>query len=131
MFVGGGWEPDQKKKGDSVCGFIGVRWRRVGNPTETKAKISPTFHTFTGLLHLNELSVDLGCCAGKRVRPISCEQKTGRQTVLLYRYRCASYNSEQSTAGFFRDEAMWEVAPVEGCRHAFVVFSAQSGSLLS
>ena len=52
--------PTKKKKGDSVCGFIGVRWRRVGNPTKTKAKISPTFHTFTGLLRLNELSVYLG-----------------------------------------------------------------------
>ena len=61
-FVGVGWEPEKKKKkkGDSVCGFIGVRWRRVGNPTKTKAKISPTFHTFTGLLRLNELSVYLG-----------------------------------------------------------------------
>ena len=70
-----------KKKGDSVCGFIGVRWRRVGNPTKTKAKISPTFCTFTMLLRLSVFQSISECSAGKRVRPISCEQTTNT-TVL-------------------------------------------------
>ena len=64
----------QKKKGDSVCGFIGVRWQRVGNPTKTKAKISPTFHTFKGFFVRISFQSISECSAGKRVRPISCEQ---------------------------------------------------------
>ena len=79
----------KKKKGDSVCGFIGVRWRRVGSPTKTKAKISPTFHAFTGLLRLNELSVDLGV-QRRETRAADKLRTNDTQTVLLYKYRLFS-----------------------------------------
>ena len=69
-----------------MCGFIGVRWRRVGNPTKTKAKISPMFHTFTGLLRLNELSVDLGV-QRRETRAADNLRTNERQTLLFYRYR--------------------------------------------
>ena len=49
----------RQKKGDTVyvCGFIGVRWRRVGNPTKTKRRKSLRRSApCTDLLRLNELS---------------------------------------------------------------------------
>ena len=75
-----------KKKVTACAGFIGVRWRQVGNPTKTKAKISPTFHTFTGLLRLNELSVDVGVQRWE-TRAADKLRTNERQTLLFYRYR--------------------------------------------
>ena len=72
----------QKKKSDSVyvCGFIGVLWRRVGNPTKKRRKSPRRSAPCTGLLRLNEhsfarwphasrsRSAALGNAADKRMR---------------------------------------------------------------
>ena len=47
-----GWQPlgtRQKKKSHSVCGFIGIRWLRVGNLTKQGENLSDISH-LTGLL---------------------------------------------------------------------------------
>ena len=78
-FVGGGWEPG-KEKGDSVCGLIGARSRRVGNPTKNRRKslrLSEASAPCTGILrHMQWAFVHTvaacqsisECGAGKRGR---------------------------------------------------------------
>ena len=67
-------ENPTKKKGDSVCGFIGVRWWRVGN--KKGEKLSDVLHLHRA--SSNELSVDLG--VRRRETRAADMLRTNRQT---------------------------------------------------